>query len=54
MVHGEETLGRGDDPVRARDVLGADPRNDIRYGTLTFGYGGDLATLVQVSEKKRA
>ena len=37
-------------------VLGADRRMDeyVKYGTLTFGYDGDFATVVQVSDKKQA
>ena len=26
----------------------------VKYGTLTFGYDGDFATFVQVSDKKQA
>ena len=37
-------------------ILGADRRMTefIKYGTLTFGYDGDFATIVQVSDKKQA
>src|ERR1700737_3345974 len=37
-------------------VLGADRRmvEYVKYGTLTFGYEGDFATFVQVSDKKQA
>jgi len=36
-------------------ILGADRRMSefVKYGTLTFGYDGDFATFVQVSEKKQ-
>jgi len=42
---------------RVREIiLGADRRMTefVKYGTLTFGYDGDFATLVQVSDKKQA
>jgi hypothetical protein len=37
-------------------ILRADRRMTefVKYGTLTFGYDGDFATFVQVSDKKRA
>ena len=37
-------------------ILGADSRMSdfVKYGTLTFGYDGDFATFVQVSDKKQA
>ena len=37
-------------------ILGADRRMTefVKYGTLTFGYDGDFATFVQVSDKKQA
>ena len=37
-------------------ILGADRRMTefIKYGTLTFGYDGDFATIVQLSDKKQA
>ena len=37
-------------------ILGADRRmfEYMKYGTLTFGYDGDFATFVQVSDKKQA
>jgi hypothetical protein len=37
-------------------ILDADPRMTefVKYGTLTFGYDGDFATFVQVSDKKHA
>ena len=37
-------------------ILGADGRMTefVKYGTLTFGYDGDFATFVQVSDKKQA
>src|ERR1700730_4094439 len=37
-------------------ILGADRRMTeiVKYGTLTFAYDGDFATVVQVSDKKRA
>src|SRR6202163_1365409 len=37
-------------------VLGADRRmaEYVKYGTLAFGYDGDFATIVQVSDKKQA
>jgi hypothetical protein len=37
-------------------VLGADRRmaEYVKYGTLAFGYDGDFATVVQVSDKKKA
>ena len=37
-------------------ILGADRRMTeyVKYGTLSFGYDGDFATLVQVSDKKQA
>src|ERR1700736_3363414 len=37
-------------------ILGADRRMTefVNSGTLTFGYDGDFATFVQVSDKKRA
>ena len=37
-------------------ILGADSRMTeyVKYGTLSFGYDGDFATLVQVSDKKQA
>jgi hypothetical protein len=41
---------------RIREViLGADPRltEYLKYGTLQFGYSGDLANFVQLSNKKR-
>lgn len=36
-------------------VLGADRRMTeyVKYGTLTFGYDGDFATFVRVSDKKQ-
>ena len=36
-------------------ILGADRRMTefVKYGTLTFGYDGDFATFVQVSDKKQ-
>lgn len=42
---------------RVREIiLSADRRMTefVKYGTLTFGYDGDFATFVQVSDKKRA
>src|SRR5438445_4937867 len=42
---------------RVREIiLGADRRMTefVKYGTLTFGYDGDFATVVQVSDKKQA
>src|ERR1700674_1653596 len=42
---------------RVREIiLRADRRMTefVKYGTLTFGYDGDFATFVQVSDKKRA
>jgi len=42
---------------RVREIiLGADRRMTefVKYGTLTFGYDGDFATFVQVSDKKQA
>ena len=42
---------------RVREIiLSADRRmaEFVKYGTLTFGYDGDFATFVQVSDKKRA
>jgi len=42
---------------RVREIiLGADRRMTefVKYGTLTFGYDGDFATVVQVSDQKRA
>ena len=37
-------------------IVGADRRMTefVKYGTLTFGYDGDFATFVQVSDKKQA
>src|SRR5256885_16641063 len=37
-------------------ILGADRRMTefVKYGTLTFGYDGDFATFLQVSDKKQA
>ena len=37
-------------------ILCADRRMTefVKYGTLTFGYDGDFATFVQVSDKKQA
>ena len=37
-------------------ILGADRRMTeyVKYGTLTFGYDGDFATVVQASDKKQA
>jgi hypothetical protein len=37
-------------------ILGADRRMTeyVKYGTLSFGYDGDFASLVQVSDKKQA
>jgi Domain of unknown function (DU1801) len=37
-------------------ILGADRRMTefVKYGTLTFGYDGDFATFVQVSDMKQA
>src|ERR1700737_3059147 len=42
---------------RVREIiLRADRRMTefVKYGTLTFGYDGDFATVVQVSDKKQA
>src|SRR6202045_4239799 len=42
---------------RVREIiLRADRRMTefVKYGTLTFGYDGDFATFVQVSDKKQA
>lgn len=37
-------------------ILGADKRMTeyVKYGTLTFGYDGDFATVVQAADKKQA